>query len=106
MSESLIEPFDEAILDAETVAALYGSYANACIHLNGLLEDDADNAGNFLCEGVEFFEFGLREELLAETRRMKEFLARHPHTVGRCGNCSEPQDWQLVANQNGNGKSG
>lgn len=88
--------FDDTIFDTQTVAVLYGSYAHACTHVNGLLEDQADAEGNLLGDGVDFFEFGLRDELLAEIHRMKEWLAKHPHTVGRCELCSEPQGWELT----------
>lgn len=94
---SIDDHFDDSTFNNQTVAVLYASYANACCNLNELLEDDADGRGsNPLCEGVDFFEFQMRDELLAEIRRMKDWLNKHPHTVGRCELCAEPQGWELL----------
>ncbi len=89
--------YDESILTAEAVVALYCSYARACIELNDRLDDEADEAGNIFGNGVDFFEFGLREELLKESRRMMEWLTAHPHTSSRCVECSDPQNFQLAS---------
>lgn len=97
--QSGLPPYDETILTGEAVVALYGSYARACIELNDCLDDEADEIGNFMGDGVDFFQFGLRDELLMESRRMLEWLSRHPHTVERCIKCAEPQNFQLAKTQ-------